>query len=254
MAAGYIPYCGPPPVPGSLAWNLDPVLIFALLALAGCHILTIRREPQSDRRMAASLGGWSVVLAALISPLCSLGVALFSARVTQHMIIALIGAPLIAWALPSRRGSTQGVHVLWATGAFALALWFWHMPLPYDATFRSDTVYWAMHLSLFGSALWLARGMLIDAGSRPGQVLLAGLLTTMQMSLLGAVLTFSAHPLFAPQFDTTLSWGLTPLQDQQLGGLIMWVPSGLVLVSYGLWAAARILRRMEARETLPIGE
>ena len=247
----HIPYCGPVPVPGSLAWNFDPALIVVLLGLAGCHLaLTARARGRS----ASGLCGWLVVLAALVSPLCNLSVALFSARVTQHMVIVLIGAPLIASALPTTPSRSQTPRAVWAACAFTLALWFWHMPMPYDATFQSDAVYWGMHLTLLASAAWLAHGLLTETRTHPETTLLAGVLTTIQMSLLGAVLTFGARPLFVAHFSTTFAWGLTPLQDQQLGGLIMWVPSGLVLVGYGLWAAARLLKRMEAREPLLIGE
>src|SRR5579859_802546 len=212
----YIPYCGPVPTPGTLAWNLDPVLIAIIAVVAVSHHARLRRDMDTNKRPVA-LCGWLVVLAALVSPLCNLSVALFSARVTQHMMIALVGAPLIAWSLPARRLPSGSVRPFWAAGGFALALWFWHMPTPYAAAFRSDLVYWAMHLTLFGSAVWLARGLLSETRTEPGAVLLAGLLTTLQMSLLGAVLTFGAHPLFAPHFDTTFPWGMTPLQDQQLG-------------------------------------
>ena len=81
---------------------------------------------------------------------------------------------------------------------------------------------------------------MVEPRSRPGAVLLAAFLTTMQMSLLGAVLTFGSRALFAPHFGTTAAWGLSPLEDQQLGGLIMWVPAGTIyagiaLALLGLW-------------------
>ncbi len=234
-----LPYCGSPPIPGELLsrFNLDPVLIVALLVLGIGHCY---RASSSRVRLAAACG-WGIAAVAFVSPLCALSVALFSARVGQHMILVLLAAPLIAYAWPvgSDRSS---VARLWLSAAlFFVALWFWHMPAPYDATFRSTSVYWSMHLTLFGSAISLWRELLHHRPERTADVLLVGALTSMQMGLLGAVLTFAGHPLYFWHLLTmTTVWGLTPLQDQQLGGVFMWVP-GILLF---LWASLRSLGRL----------
>jgi len=230
-----LPYCGLPPAPGELLhrFNLDPVLIAVLALLAGWHIGSLRSR---DGRIRAT-GGWVLACFAFISPLCALSVSLFSARVAQHMILVLLAAPLIAsgWTESSRKPA-----LLWAAAAmFFIALWFWHMPVPYDATFASTMLYWSMHVTLFGSALLLWHELLNHRHDRLGDVLAAGALTSMQMGLLGAVLTFATHPLFLWHLTTTRAWGLTALRDQQLGGVIMWVP-GITLF---LWTALRSLRR-----------
>lgn len=225
------PYCGAPPHPGTLIarFNLDPVLIAALFALFALHVWTNRR---AGLPIGAAVGGWLLAAVAFCSPLCALSVSLFAARVGQHMILVLLAAPLIALALPARSPS----RALWpATGAFFAALWFWHMPVPYDATFLSTPIYWAMHLSLFGSAIWLWHGLLRHRPDRAVSVLAAGTVTSVQMGLLGAILTLSGRALFAPHYFTTEAWGLTPLADQQLGGALMWVPGCL----FFLWAAMR---------------
>lgn len=249
MTEGHIPYCGSAPVPGSLTWNIDPILCIVLLGLAGLHFLalppTIRR-----RKGRVAVLGWGIVTIALISPLCNLGAALFSARLGQHMLIILIGAPMIA----SAPGLIRRLGIFPAVGTFAVALWSWHMPGPYDATFQSDGTYWLMHGTLIASAIWLWDALLAEARSRPGVVLIAAFLTTMQMSLLGAILTFSPRALFAVHFGTTAAWGLSPLGDQQLGGLIMWVPAGFVLVAYGLYALGHQIRRTETAAPLGVGE
>jgi putative membrane protein len=105
------------------------------------------------------------------------------------------------------------------------------MPVPYEATFHSNLIYWSMHLTLFGSAIWLWRDLLNHRGDETLTVIGAGLFACVQMGLLGAVLTFSAHPWFAWYATTTQPWGLTQLQDQQLGGVIMWVPSGAIFLA-----------------------
>jgi len=236
-----LPYCGAPPIPGELLsrFNLDPALIIVLLALGLGHVL---RAKTSHTRLSAAVG-WSVAAVALISPLCALSVALFSARVGQHMLLLLVAAPLIAYAWPP--GKAEKGHPgwpLWVSGAaFFVALWFWHMPGPYDATFTSTFVYWSMHVTLFGSAILLWRELLHHTAQRTVDVLAVGALTSMQMGLLGAVLTFAGHPLYFWHLLTmTNAWGLTPLQDQQLGGVFMWVP-GILLF---LWAALRSLGRL----------
>jgi putative membrane protein len=232
-----LPYCGAAPLPGTLLdrFNLDPVLMEALVVLAWAQVAHF-----ATKRRRVAVCGWLVVAAALISPLCALSVALFAARVGQHMILILVAAPLIALSLP--QGSTHGARLrLWSAGIFfLLALWFWHLPAPYEMTFESTLVYWAMHLSLFGSALWLWREVLLADRRRLIDVLSVGVFTSMQMGLLGAVLAMAGHPLFFRHLATTQAWGLSPLQDQQLGGVLMWVP-GIALF---LWAALRSLGQL----------
>ena len=229
-------YCGSPPVPGTLAgrFNTDPVLIGALLLVACAHI-GFRRRTKQD--VAASVAGWGVAAAAFLSPLCALSVSLFSARIGQHMILLLIAAPLIASALPRWRYGGTSVSLWSATAAFFLALWFWHMPAPYEATFGSGAIYWAMHLTLFGTGIWLWSELLVQRRQNIGAVLMAGTVTSVQMGLLGAIITLASWPMYRPHFATTEAWGMTPLADQQLGGILMWVPGCLIF----LWAAVRSL-------------
>jgi putative membrane protein len=237
------PYCGAPPLPGEMAWNLDPGLIAALLAgLLLAQGWAAGRG--GDRRIL--LAGWAVLALLLVSPFCNLSVALFSARVGQHVLMLTVAAPLLALGLgagrPQRRRSPGPAALAAAAGGFALALWAWHLPGPYAATFRSDLAYWAMQGSLVATATWLWRGLLLGAAARPEAVLFAGLATAAQMGGLGALLTFAPRPLFAPHALTTLPWGLAPIEDQQLGGLLMWVPGGLAFAAVALPALARALR------------
>src|SRR5579875_1749110 len=220
-----IPYCGAAPVPGHLLsrWNLDPVLLAALAGAAAYHVRMLR--PQQP---LIAMSGWIIALIAFVSPICALSVALFSARIAQHMILMLFAAPLIARCLPSGRSE----YSLWSSvSVFTVALWFWHMPAPYEATFRSTTIYWSMHLTLFGSAIWLWRDLLHHSSERTLGAISAGLFACVQMGLLGAVLTFSAHPCFAWYVNTTGPWGLSQLQDQQLGGVLMWVPGSAAFLA-----------------------
>lgn len=245
------PYCGAPPSPGDWLqrWNLDPVLI-AVLALVGAVYFSRARLTQSSgwRRVAFHIG-WVTAVLALISPLCPLSVSLFSARVGQHMLLTTIAAPLIALGRPERilPAAARAHSPLTAAVAFAALLWVWHAPGPYAATFASDIVYWAMHVSLFGAALWLWVALLNGAADRLAGQVAAILLTTGQMGLLGAIVTFAGAPLYWPHAFTTAVWGLSPLEDQQLGGVLMWVPAGGILViGLGL-AFCKTLLQAESR-------
>ena len=221
MSGSIVPYCGRAPIPGFIGWNLDPILLLCLAILIATHLWLVRAE-QPWRRNAA-VAGWMMVTLALVSPLCNLTVALASARIGQHMIITLAGAPLIALALQRRRAP---LTELWtATAAFAAALWIWHSPVLHSTTCSGTAVYWLMHLTLFSGALWLWWALL-GAQDRPWPALGASFVTSLQMSFLGAVLTFSPRPLFAEHLLTSLPWGLSPLEDQQLGGLTCDFPPG----------------------------
>jgi putative membrane protein len=242
--ASPLPYCGSAPSPGELLsrFNLDPVLIVGLTAVCALQIVMLHRRSGFDarRRKIFALAGWLTAGAAFLSPLCALSVALFSARVGQHMVLVLIAAPLIAQGLPRGTGWNHGWRLWASSAAFFAALWYWHMPVPYDATFQSTPIYWAMHVTLFGTSIFLWRELLDHPARQTAQVLAAGTLSFMQMGLLGAVLTLAERPMFEWHLITTQVWGLTPLQDQQLGGAIMWVP-GIVLF---LWIAIRSLGYM----------
>src|SRR5512138_3751806 len=142
----WTPYCGAPPVPAELwlRWNFDPWLIGGLLAVAAIWIAYgyRRRIDQSPNLMF--WGGFAITAIAFISPLCALSMALFSARVGQHLVLTLLAAPMIAYALPFRRAPGT-VSLLSSALIFAALFWFWHLPRPYAATLNSDAVYWAMH-------------------------------------------------------------------------------------------------------------
>ena len=232
----FAPYCGHPPDVATIwsRWNLDPLLIAALLALG----LAAAFSPGEKARRRLMLAGWALSAAALISPLCALSVSLFSARLFQHMLLAFVAAPLVALGWP--RGAANAQFP--AAFVFAAVLWLWHMPVPYAATFNGGLVYWLMHLTMFASALWFWSSILRAPRERLGAATAASLFTSLQMAFLGAIITFAGRPLYAPHEFTTFAWGLTPLQDQQLGGAIMWVPAGAVFVAAILFPLQAVMR------------
>ncbi|MDO9503067.1 cytochrome c oxidase assembly protein [Falsiroseomonas sp.] len=223
-----IPFCGPPPLPGGAVWNTHPVLIAVLLLGAAGTLALVRRD---GKDAVWPMAGWAMLAMALVSPLCSLSVALFSVRVTQHLVVVLGAAPLLAMAAMRLRSVARGGMAAPAA-AFFLLLWLWHAPGPYAATFAADGIaYWMMHVSLAFSATWFWAALLRLAPTRPMAAVVGALTTAIQMGVLGALLTFAPRPLYAVHApDVTLPWGYTPLEDQQLGGLLMWVPGGLLFV------------------------
>lgn len=228
MTEGTVPYCGPAPVPADLwlSWTLDPPLLVCLaLALGLATVL-----PSGHRRRSALA---AVVLAVLlfVSPLCALSSALFAARSTHHVISIAALAPLIAWSMPLR---ITPVNLVPPLGLSTLVLWLWHVPAIYEAAMASHALYWAMQAGLVAAFTWFWTAVLRGPGD-PLQRLFAIGVGAGQMGLLGALLTFAPEPLYATHAVAPVAWGLTPLADQQLAGLLMWVPAFLL---YGMLATA----------------
>lgn len=254
---GAVPYCGAAPVPGGERWNFDPLLVSALLLFAAGYAFAYHSRlgrGLSCRQAAAFALGWGFLAIAFVSPLCNLGVALFSVRVTQHMLTTIVAAPLLVMGgldlmllrlVGSRAENPTGVTAITASLAFAAALWAWHLPLLYDATFPSHGAYWAMQLTLIGTAVLLWH-VILRAGQ--GYAFATASFTSLQMGALAALFTLLARAIFAPHFGTTEPWGLSPLEDQQLGGVIMWVPAGLLLTAEILYSFAARLKEMERLE------
>lgn len=237
--AQFIPYCGTPPAPSSLHWNHAPVLAGVLVAGLALQFLI----PMSAGRRLAFATGWLLLALCFLSPLCNLSVALFSARATQHAILILLAAPMIAFGMPAAIPFHSG-RLLAANVAFMLTLWFWHMPSSLDGTLLNNAVYWAMNVSIVSAATWLWR----ETFDADGLHAFASVtFTGIQMTMLGAVLTFAAAPLYSVYAVTTAPWGLSQLDDQRLGGLIMWIPAGSLIVAYSAVALWLWLDRFDIR-------
>jgi putative membrane protein len=260
-------------------WGLDPLVVASLALSAWLYWRGTRRvwrESATGRGVSraeawAFACGWFALFVALVSPLHPWGEVLFAAHMTQHEVLMLVAAPLLVlgrpllpflWALPrSWRGRVGGVgKVRWvqrvwraltnplvAWAIHTAALWIWHAPVLFQATLKSDLVHTLQHVSFLGSALlfWWAlvhgrRGLL-----GYGAAVLYMFTTSIQSGALGALLTFASTVWYPAYANSTASWGLTPLEDQQLGGLIMWVPAGLVYIVAGLALMAGWMRESE---------
>jgi cytochrome c oxidase assembly factor CtaG len=129
-----------------------------------------------------------------------------------------LSAPVVAWL----------VH--------AVVLWGWHVPIAFEAALARPSVHWIQHTSFFVAAalFWWSVCAGGPHGERRGVAIVSVFTTAVHTSALGALFTFSSR-LWYPTYASAISpWGLTPLEDQQLGGLVMWVPGGAVFLIVGL--------------------
>lgn len=274
-----------------LAWTLDPILLSGLALILGAYFYTLgplrRRwgvaEPVDRAKVAWFISGWLVLALALLSPLDTLGDEfLFSAHMIQHMLIAIVAPPLLLLGVPAwmiapllksetaRRVARWVAHPVIAFGVFQADIWLWHAPALYDLTLANDTVHIIEHLSffLFGLLYWLPVMSPTPAIPRMSKAfaILYLFVGCQPMVALGALLTFAAQPLYQPYVEAPRVWGLSPVADQQLGGLIMWLPSNIpyliaLSVIFFQWVSERdqVERATAgelagAAETAPVGE
>lgn len=259
-------------------WNLEPWLLGLLALSALAYAAGLRRLWRNagagrgvSRRQAGGFAlGWLLLVAALVSPLDPLGAELFSVHMVQHEILMVVAAPLLvlgrplatwAWALsPAQRRAAGRLFASrgWAgpwnaltdpLGAFALhavALWAWHIPAAFDAALRHEGWHVAQHVSFLGTALffwWAVLGHDPRGRYGPGHSVAWLFATMMHTSALGALLSLAPRPWYALYLGPAAALGIDPAQDQQLGGLIMWVPAALAYVVAALWVIGRMLER-----------
>lgn len=257
----------------SLAWHLDAWIVAGLFLSAwlyGAGVQRLWHEARANAgipRWRAGLycAGLASLIVALLSPVDTLGEELFSMHMVQHELMMLIAAPLLVagrplaafiWAFPLnwrkrigravRQGAVQrtwGVlvqpSVAWLL--HALILWAWHFPALFQAGLANEDVHTLQHLSFLVSALLFWSSLVGPSRMRQGSAVLYVLTTAIHTGILGALLTFSPRVWYPVYAGRTEAWGLTALEDQQLGGLIMWVPAGFVFVIAGLIFAARAI-------------
>jgi cytochrome c oxidase assembly factor CtaG len=224
-------------------------------------------------QVAAFLLGWFALVVALISPIHEMSESLFSAHMAQHELLMAVAAPLLVvgrpdlmylWALPMSWRKWLGklrhnvvIAWIWRLAAVpfsawllhGIALWMWHIPALFNETLFHSWIHAAQHASFLGTALLFWGSLLYGhMGKRAyGTGILYVFTTAIHTSILGALLTFASSPWYAIYQRTTAFWGLSPLEDQQLGGLIMWVPASLIYVVVGLWLFAGWIRDSDRR-------
>jgi cytochrome c oxidase assembly factor CtaG len=265
---------GAPLAPGELwrGWTPEPAVLLALAVLATAYHRGLRRlwrsgpRAVSGRQAVAFAAGLAAVAVALVSPLDTLAGALFAAHMAQHMLLIMIAAPLLVLGAPGlplllalppawrRRLVRIGRHPLATAGwhllsrpvvAWAVhvgALWLWHLPGPYQTALASDLVHAAEHASFLGTAMlfwWVVLAADRRRRLAPGFVALYLFAAALQGSALGALLVLAPAPLYPLQALGSASLGIPALADQQVAGLIMWIPADLVYLGS---AAALFMR------------
>jgi len=232
------PYCGPLAPAADLwrTWNTDPLLLGGLLC-AGLAALWYRsqRAPDQSRDRALLIASAGLIIA-FVSPLCAATVALFAARTAHHLLLLGVVAPALACFLPWR-ALPAGLSL----GLTACALILWHLPVIYGATWESAALYWLLQSALLLPG-WLFWSAVLARDNRADRLLTHALLVgglAGVMGMIGALLTFAPRALYPQHLLGAEAYGLSILQDQQLAGLIMWVPGFLPIAAVGFWMLRR---------------
>ena len=236
-------------------WNPAPSIYIGVAFLIAAYLYVVgplrRKYHLADAvkrsQVILFVAGMLVLFLALASPLDELGDEyLFSAHMVQHLLITLVAPPLLLLGMPgwlfqpllrNRVLFTLGkvlTHPFVAFFLFNVDFWLWHAPPLYNATLANENLHIFEHLLFIATAIIYWWPILSPVEELPrlalgGQVLYL-FLSGMPSVALGAGLTFM-QPLYAPYIQQPIrAWGLSPITDQQLGGLIMWVPVNIIFI------------------------
>jgi putative membrane protein len=249
--------------------KVDPFAITVLTLTAALYAIGCARVHVRRADVAAFAAGWLVLAVALLSPIATLSEALFSVHMTQHELLMLVAAPLltlgrplvpILMALPVQRRVQLGVATRSRVAAallapatvfllHAAALWVWHLPVLYEAAVRSDSIHLVQHMCFTGTACLFWWGILRGRYGRLGYgaAVFYVFATSVHSAGLGALLTFAGRPLYPLYAARAHGHGVDPLVDQELAGLLMWIPAGVLFLVFGLAIFAAWLGEAERR-------
>lgn len=264
--------------PGALSiWDLAVVVLLSLtgmLYVRGAAALRNRGAFQPRRERVAFACGWTVLVATVMPPLDALAIERFSIHMIQHELMMLAGAPLVMagrpfstclWGLPASwrarvapavqsravagvwRGATAPL-VAWVL--HGLAIWVWHAPPLYNATVRHEGVHALQHAMFVATSAFFWWGLVYGRYGRAGYgaAVFFVFTTVVHTGLLGAMLTLSGVPLYSAYVEPAKRRGIDLLADQQLAGLLMWVPAGIVLTLLGIALFAAWVGESERRQ------
>ncbi len=252
-------------------WNLDPSILIGTALIIGGYLYAIglvrRRynfEKATRGQVFAFLLGMIIMFLALVTPLDELGDSyLFSAHMVQHLLITMVGPPLLLLGTPEwflrpvvrnpalfRIAKFMTMPIICFT-LFNVDFWLWHAPPLYDATLENETIHIIEHLTfiIFGVLNWwpmFSPSKDLPRLPLPGQVLYL-FLSGMPTVALGAGLTF-LPPLYPPYITAPRVWGISPATDQQLGGLIMWIPGNILYIVIMSALFIRWMQQQEAKQ------
>ncbi|MEO8956757.1 MAG: cytochrome c oxidase assembly protein [Ktedonobacteraceae bacterium] len=254
-------------------WDWEPSIVVGTALIVGLYLYALNSlrkryypaEQVKTGQTVAFLLGMFIMFLALVSPLDELGDSyLFSAHMLQHLCLTLVGPPLLLIGTPVwmvkpllRNRAVFLVAKFFTYSAIAFFLfnadfWLWHAPPLYNATLENQSIHILEHLTfiVFGVLNWWPIFSPLEEGLprlSPGGRILYLFLSGMPMVALGAGLTF-APPLYAPYLAAPRIWGLSPATDQQLGGLIMWVPVNIAYIVVVSIIFIHWMQKQEARQ------
>ena len=265
-------------------WTSELLTVALLLASAGIYATGARNAWQQAGsgsgvrwlHAGAFYGGLAALAGALISPLARVSDYLFSAHMTQHEILMLVAAPFLVmgrpllaflWAVPQkwrpdvarafRRPSVLRVWQilttpLWVFIVHGLALWMWHVPALFEWALHHDGIHALQHISFVATAALFWWGMVEGRYGRAGYGVgvLYVFLTALHSTILGALLTVAPTTWYETYELTAVQRRVDALADQQLAGLVMWVPSGVIFIVIGLALVAAWMGESERRVLL----
>ncbi len=262
-------------------WDYQPLVVIPLLVTAVLYAIGVARlwtragsgRGISSWAVASFAAGWLTLAVALVSPVAWLSEILFSVHMTQHTLLLLVAAPLLAfgqtmlawlWAFDERTRERVGAglrgrrSLAWWHGVTsplcvfllqAAALWLWHIPSWYESALRNDGIHAVEHLTLVltGALFWWAmiRGRYGRSGY--GLAVLYVFLTSVHSGVLGALLTLAPEPWYQSYVQQGHGWGIDALGDQQVAGLLMWIPASVIFIILGLALLAAWLGESERR-------
>lgn len=252
----------------------DVLVVTGLAVMATLYALGRLRSGDDARgrtRLAAAAfwAGWLAMLVAVLPPLDALVVERFSAHMLQHELLMLVGAPLmiagrplatamLALPMTARRAAAgllqqRGVGGAWtflsapvvAWALHGLAVWIWHVPALYEGAVRHEALHFVEHATFVGTAVLFWSGLVYGRYGRAGYgaSVFFVFTTLVHTGLLGAVFTLAPAPFYGVYAERTPD----PVADQQIAGLVMWVPAGLVLTLTGIALFAAWLGDAERR-------
>lgn len=278
-----VAHAGQPATPHDLwsSWGSDPFVYSGLLVAGWLYLDGLRRlwaaagvgRGVSRARAASFFGGLVVCWIALESPVDALGSALFSGHMLQHELLAVVAAPLLILGEPAvvvpralppawRRRLGRVEHRLTGAGRtaaigpryvaafliFAGSFWVWHVPALYNAALRSDVVHSIQHVSFLAGALVFWYAAISRRGRRnPLAGMALAFAAIIQGAWGGTVFVFSNQAIYDPYLTTTQAWGLEPVEDINLGGVIM-IGAGPIFLLTALALLAGFLTSMETQD------